>query len=116
MKNEHIGDEDFLIQVSPTVDDESHWTGQVEINIITSDDSSLVKEELEALLFFCQMICASVPIYEHHDSIREMAAWLVNEKYSEEGKKKLNGGQRTAGVVSTEDNIIKVDFNPKKEH
>tara|TARA_R110002111_G_scaffold91324_1_gene142171 strand:- start:324 stop:461 length:138 start_codon:yes stop_codon:yes gene_type:complete len=45
-----------------------------------------------------------------------MAAWLVNEKYSEEGKKKLNGGRRRAEVLSTESNVIKIDFNPKKGH
>ena len=116
MKSEHVGDEDFLIQVTPMLGDDSHWTGQVEINIISSENSCLKKEELEALLFFSQMVCASVPIYEQHDDIREMAAWLVNEKYSEESKKKLNGSKRKAGVMSTKENIIKVDFSPKKVH
>ena len=44
-----------------------------------------------------------------------MASWLVNEKYSEEAKKKLNGGQRRAEIMSTENNVIRIDFNPKKE-
>ena len=116
MKSEHINDEDFLIQITPKLDDAFHWTGQIEMNIISSDNTCLDMEEMEALLFFCQMVCASVPIYEEHDSIREMAAWLVNEKYSEEGKKKLNGGRRRAEVLSTESNVIKIDFNPKKGH
>ena len=113
MTSEHVDDDDLLIQISPILNENSHWTGKVEINIIASDDSSLVKEEMEALLFFCQMICASVPIYEEHDSIREMAAWLVNKKYPE--KEKLNGGQKRAEIISTENNVITIDFNPKKE-
>ena len=116
MKSEHINDEDFLIQITPRLDDTFNWTGQIEINIISSDNTCLGKEEMESLLFFCQMVCASIPIYEEHDSIREMAAWMVNEKYAEEGKKKLNGGLRRAEVISTENNVIKIDFNPKKEH
>jgi hypothetical protein len=116
VKNEHIEDEDILIQISPKLNTDLNWTGQVEINIISSENSCLKKEELEALLFFSQMVCASVPIYEEHDAIREMAAWLVNEKYSQESKKKLNGAQRKAGVISTKENVIKVDFSPKKVH
>lgn len=116
MKNDHIDNEDILIQISPKIDEDFNWTGQVEINIISSDDSSLKKEELEALLFFCQMVCASVPIYEQHDTIREMAAWLVNEQYAKASKKKLNGSQRQAGIINTKGNIIRVDFNLKKEH
>lgn len=116
MKNEHLNDEDFLIQITPRLNDSFRWTGEIEINIISSDDTCLNKEEAEALLFFCQMICAAVPIYEEHDSIREMAAWLVNEKYTEKGKKKLNGGHRRAEIISTEDNIITIDFNSKKEN
>tara|TARA_R100000306_G_C4336736_1_gene123146 strand:- start:12 stop:368 length:357 start_codon:yes stop_codon:yes gene_type:complete len=116
VKNEHVDDEDFLIQISPRIDEDLHWTGHVEVSIIFSDDSSLSKDESESLLFFCQMVCAAVPIYEEHTDIREMAAWLVTEKYAEEGKKKLNGGQRRAEVLSTENNVIKINFNPKKEH
>jgi len=115
VKSEHIDNEDFLIQISPRLDEDLNWTGQVEINIISSDESCLGNEDMGALLFFTQMICAAVPIYEEHDSIREMAAWLVNQKYSTEGKKKLNGGEKKAQVVSTENNVIKIDFNPKKE-
>ena len=113
MTSEHVDDDDLLIQISPILNENSHWTGKVEINIIASDDSSLVKEEMEALLFFCQMICASVPIYEEHETIREMAAWLVNQKYP--AKEKLNGGQKRAEIISTENNVITIDFNPKKE-
>ena len=113
--NEHIDKEDFLIQVRPRLNEDFNWTGEVEINIISSDNSCLDKDEMDALLFFCQMICACVPIYDEHDSIREMAAWLVNEKYAEGSKKKLNGNNRDAEVISTENNVIRVDFNPKKE-
>ena len=116
MNSEHTNEEDLLIQVAPILNEESHWTGQVEINIILSDDSPLASKETEALLFFCQMICASVPIYEEHDTIREMAAWLVTQKYTEKGKKKLNGGSDRAEILSTENNVIKIDFNSKKEH
>lgn len=116
MKSEHVSDEDFLIQVTPMLGDDAHWTGQVEINIISSDASPLNTEETEALLFFCQMICASVPIYEDHDNIREMAAWMVKSKYTEEGKKKLNGKQVRTETINTGGNVIKIDFTPKKEH
>ena len=64
----------------------------------------------------CQMVCAAIPIYEDHESIREMASWIVNEKYAENSNGKLNGGARKAEIVMTEDNIIKVNFNRKKEH
>jgi len=116
VNSEHTNEEDLLIQVAPILNEESHWTGQVEINIILSDKSPLDSTETEALLFFCQMICASVPIYEEHDTIREMAAWLVTQKYTEKGKKKLNGGSDRAEILSTENNVIKIDFNSKKEH
>jgi len=115
VKNEHIDNEDLLIQVRPRLNENFSWTGEVEINIISSDESCLDKDESDALLFFCQMICACVPIYDEHEEIRDMASWLVNEKYSEEAKKKLNGGQRRAEIISTENNVIKIDFNPKKE-
>ena len=56
MKSEIVDDEDFLIQVSPKLDSEDHWTGQVEVNIMSSDTSRLDPVERDALLFFCKMI------------------------------------------------------------
>jgi len=37
--NEHIDKEDFLIQVRPRLNEDFNWTGEVEINIISSDNS-----------------------------------------------------------------------------
>ena len=116
MKSEIVDDEDFLIQVSPKLDSEDHWTGQVEVNIMSSDTSCLDPVERDALLFFCQMICAAVPIYEEHVQIREMAACLGKEKYSDEDKEKLNGDDPAERILANKDNVIHIDFRPKKEH
>lgn len=113
--SESIACEDFIIQIVPKLDEKSHWTGQVEVNIIFSENSCLDEREFESLLFFTQMVCASVPIYEDHDSIREMAAWLVDKKFSNGRKNKLNGGDRVE-IIGEKSNVIKVDFNPKKEN
>ena len=46
--NEHIDKEDFLIQVRPKLNESLSWTGEVEISIISSDESCLDTDEMSA--------------------------------------------------------------------
>jgi len=47
-----MGKDDFLIQVSPSIDEEHNWTGEIEINMYLSSSSTLCEEDFNNLFFY----------------------------------------------------------------
>ena len=116
MSHRDISDEDFLIQVVPELDDKNSWTGEVQISIVSSENSCLTQEEIDSLTFFCKMMCVSVPIYEEHDNIREMASWLIKKKYSDDtdDTNVYKNGNGHASIDELDGNVIRLNF--RKDH
>ena len=65
--------EDFIIQVKPTISSDKRWTGEVDVSVISSSDNPLCDEDYYGVLEFCRVICASIPLMEKDENLRQKA-------------------------------------------
>ena len=80
--------EDFLINVRPILDQKRAWTGQVEINIMSSKENGLTNFDNEALFHLCTCMSALAPMmeldkdlfYEVEDFIKESKEELKEQR------------------------------------
>lgn len=103
-------DEDFVIRVRPAIN-RHEWTGEIDISIISSGDNPMDDESYGQLMHFCKMMCATVPIMETDEKLRDTVhEYVLNvvdaEEFPVEEDKRL--------VITGEDgNIVHLDFGSK---
>ena len=106
-----IKPEDYIIQIKPLISRSNRWTGQVIVNIICSESSSLPREESEEIYHLCKMMCSLIPLMQYDHELMERVDDFTrsyDEKEQIKEKKKLT-------VVEKEGNVIKIDFLTKTE-
>ena len=75
-----LNNEDFIIQVKPTLKNDSEWTGEVDVSVITSSDNPLNDEDYYGVLEFCRVMCASIPLMERDDNIKKKSNSLFTTR------------------------------------
>ena len=78
MEHLDIEDRDFVIRVRPTTSGDE-WTGEIDISIISQGGCPLSDESYGQVMHFCKMMCATVPIMERDETIRDMVHTYVME-------------------------------------
>tara|TARA_R100000951_G_C2517449_1_gene142328 strand:+ start:157 stop:495 length:339 start_codon:yes stop_codon:yes gene_type:complete len=100
--------EDFIIDVRPEMDKNDKWTGGVNISIMTSPDNPLDDDDYYGVLDFCRSVCASVPLMERDEDLRQR---LIKEAdYNEEKP------QPKLKVVDKEDNVVVLSFESDNDN
>ena len=69
---EKIEDEDFIIRVRPFADDNGEWSGEIDISIMAFPNNPMDDEDYGNVMHFCKMMCATVPIMEQEENIRNI--------------------------------------------
>jgi len=100
--------EDFIIQVKPTVSADKRWTGEVDVSVISSSDNPLCDEDYYGVLEFCRVICASIPLMEKDENLRQKA---INFLQRED---ELHNKKHQPKVVDKRDNVVVVSFKPEE--
>jgi len=108
---ESIEDVDFVIRVRPT-EVEGEWTGEVDISIISQADNPLNDEGYGQLMHFCKMMCATIPIMEQDESLRNLVHTYVMEVVDREDEDMV---QDEEGLIFTQEegNVIHLSFGSK---
>ena len=105
-------DEDFLIRVRPGVQN-GEWTGAVDISIVASANSGLDDESYGQLMHFCTMMCATVPMMEQDESLRQYVHEFAMASYDEEEQEAKNN----VDITHENGNVIRLHFNtPRTMH
>ena len=113
MTTYEVDPNDFLIQISPSVDEEHNWTGEISIDLIISTSASLCDADHNRILTLAKTICAAVPMYEDDPDLYDRAMEYV--AISEEGANDTSGDDPYffKQDYTSEGNIISVNFNKK---
>ncbi len=97
-----IDDEDFRIRIRPSVEDGGEWTGEIDISIISQPDNPLNDEGYGQIMHFCKMMCATVPLMESDEQLRDTVHSYVLEVVDNEPEDmymvlptKIDAGSRT---------------------
>jgi len=110
---QHINDEDFLIRVRPFANDEGEWSGEIDISVIAMPDNPMDDEDYHQVMHFCKMMCASVPIMEEVEDIRNVVHDYVMNMVDNDDEIDVQL-EEEAGVEKTYDgNVVHLSFNTK---
>ena len=111
MENMDIEDRDFVIRVRPTTS-EDEWTGEIDISIISQGDNPLSDESYGQVMHFCKMMCATVPIMESDETIREMVHTYVMEIVDNDT---IIIEEEEEGLIITKEdgNVVHLNFGSK---
>ena len=108
---ESIDETDFVIRVRPT-EVEGEWTGEVDISIISQAGNPLNDEGYTQLMHFCKMMCATIPLMEMDESLRNLVHTYVMEVVDKEDEDILEDEE---GLIFTQEegNVIHLSFGSK---
>ena len=98
-------DEDFIITVSPSLDENFRWTGEIRVGITMADQDFLHEDDYNSLLQFCNLICTTVPLMEQDVEFRNKVHRYFIKKTQEINKR----------VLTKEGKVIKLKFNSNKD-
>ena len=112
MTHDSIEDDDFVIRVRPFTDGEE-WTGEIDISIISSPGNSLNDESYGQLMHFCKMMCSTVPIMEHDETVRNMVHNYVLEVVDNEPEDMVEQDDQAITITHEDGNVVRLDFASK---
>ena len=105
-----IEEEDFVIRVRPSLDGEE-WTGEIDISIISQPGNPLNDESYGQVMHFCKMMCATVPIMEQDETLRNMVHTYVMEIVDNET---VLIEEEEGLIITKEDgNVVHLNFGSK---
>jgi uncharacterized protein (DUF1499 family) len=111
MEYPDIYDNDFVIRVRPTVDN-NQWTGEIDIAIISSSGNDINDEGYGQLMHFCKMMCATIPIMEQDETIRNLVHTYVMEVVDNDSDYVLEEDEDV--IITKEDgNVVHLSFGSK---
>ncbi len=110
---DNINDEDFIIRVRPSADEDGNWDGEIDISILAFPDNPMYDEDYGQIMHFCKMMCASVPVMEQADNIRNIIHEYVLKVIDNEMEIDVEL-EEEIGVEKTYDgNVVHLTFNTK---
>lgn len=95
---------DFIIRISPFLDEQGKWTGELMVGSTTPDENYLDDDDYINLMRLIHMVCASVPAMESDENVRETLY-----KYAEDVLKESN--EKVPKIRRNENsNVIELSF------
>ena len=110
---EKIQDEDFVIRVRPFADDDGTWSGEIDISIMAFPDNPMDDEDYSNVMHFCKMICATVPIMEQEESIRNIVHEYVMKVLDNEMDINVELEEKMGVQKKYDGNVVHLNFNSK---
>jgi hypothetical protein len=94
---------DFIIRISPVLDDNDAWTGELTVGYLTLDENYLNESDYTHVDMVTNLTLSAIPLMEEDIEIRNRLYKYTTSVLEQEGKP----------VVEKEDdsNVIKLRFN-----
>tara|TARA_R110002020_G_scaffold63865_4_gene170083 strand:+ start:381 stop:713 length:333 start_codon:yes stop_codon:yes gene_type:complete len=110
MTLEHKPNSSYFIEIQPKMSD-ANWTGELEVNIITSSENPLPEESKAHMLHLCQLVASTVALMERRPALADELEEFLNEEelYCTEQNKKTV-------TTTVNDNVITLNFNKETKH
>ena len=97
---------DYIVRLTPFIDKEGNWTGEILVGTVTTDENNLSDEDHFNLMTITKMVCAAVPAMEEDEYVRDTLNEIVDKSEEEEEENELP----KATIASIEENVINVNF------
>lgn len=95
---------DYIIRLSPFVDEKGNWTGELMVGTISTEDNVMNDTDHYQLMHLTQMVCASIPAMEENEDFRELLTEIVDDTVS-------GSDEEESKITGVDENIISVKFH-----
>lgn len=109
----NLQDEDFLIRIRPFANDEGTWNGEIDISVIPMPNNPMDDEDYYHVMHFCKMMCASVPIMEEVEEMRDIVHEYVINVLDKEMDINVELEEEAGVEKSYDGNVVHLSFNTK---
>lgn len=96
---------DFVIRISPILDSEDNWTGELNVGYLTMDDNFLKEDDYQHIDVVTNMTLSAIPLMEEDLNFRNKLYKYTASVLQQEDKKEM------PEVVTDESNVIQLRFN-----
>ena len=111
--SKEVSNEDFIIRVRPFANDDGKWSGEIDLSIMAMPDNPLTDEDYNQVMHFAKMMCASVPVMEEIEDLRNLVHEYVIKVIDNDTDIDVEL-EEAMGVEKTYDgNVIHLNFNSK---
>ena len=97
---------DFVIRVTPVLDEHDRWTGDMKVGYLTLDENYLSKEDYQHVDLLTNLMLASVPLMEEDIKFRNTLYKFHENMLRIQEKPK---------VSHIKDNVVHLDFGNKEQ-
>ncbi len=108
-----VQNEDLLIRVRPFADNDGKWTGEVDISIMAMPDNPMDDEDYYQVMHFAKMMCATVPVMEEVEDLRNIVHEYVLKVIDNEDDIEVELEDEIAVEKTYDGNVIHLNFNTK---
>ncbi len=110
---DHLKDEDFVIRIRPFADEDGQWNGEIDISIMAFPKNPMDDEDYGNVMHFVKMMCATVPLMEQQEEMRNAVHDYVMNVIDNEMEIDVEL-EDEIGVQKTYDgNVVHLNFNTK---
>ena len=95
---------DYIIRLSPFLDEQGNWTGELMVGSVTTGENSMTDEDHFSLMQLTQLVCASVPALEESEQVRKILTNIVEDISYDEPE------VVESKVQEVKENVIRVNF------
>jgi hypothetical protein len=95
---------DYIIRLSPFLDEQGNWTGELMVGSVTTGENNLSDEDHFSLMQLTQLVCASVPALEESEQVRKILTSIVEDISYDEPE------VVESKVQEVKENVIRVNF------
>ena len=100
-----LDDQDVLIRMSPLLDHQNNWTGDVNLQVLDSVNNPLSDRDYADMMFFARMCIVGIDLQRSDDEWAKKIYQVTRKELKKEAQPK---------VTSRQDNVITVDFKAMK--
>ena len=99
-------DNDFIIRLSPILDKDGNWDGNISVGILTTPDNSLDEEDFSNLMHLTTMVTASLPLMEDNVDFRKKLSRYADKMNEEDAEDEAPKPK----AEKLQDNVIQLKF------
>ena len=108
-----VQNEDLLIRVRPFADNDGKWTGEVDISIMAMPDNPMDDEDYYQVMHFAKMMCATVPVMEEVEDLRNIVHEYVLKYIDNEDDIEIELEDEIMVEKTYDGNVVHLNFNTK---
>ena len=102
---------DFVIRISPVMDEEDTWTGELNVGYLTMDENYMKEDDYAHVDIVTNMALSAIPLMEEDLEFRSKLYQYSLNALREEGKDVTTERKSIVTEHDDETNVIKLRFN-----